>query len=234
MLNFWFWLLFPWVLPQALWLRRRLPRFTPPDGRCIGQFGETPRVTVVGIGDSIIAGAGARHTHHTLTAQWAQAWHQINDLGVTWRAHGKIGAKASKILRMLENHSTDRDTDFVLLSVGVNDLLALDPLKVWRRNLSDLLVRLHDLYPNAQIMMLGIPPLARFPALPSPLRQVMGLRGKLFDQIAAQCISRQSRCHYFRIERVPEKHDFASDGFHPSQESYRALAEWMIGSFLKN
>lgn len=70
--NFAFWLALPWVFPQAIWVRRRTPRFRGPSGELRGQFGEEPTRRVVGVGDSIVAGVGANLAIETITAQLAR------------------------------------------------------------------------------------------------------------------------------------------------------------------
>ena len=59
MRNLLFWGLFPFALPQAVYVRRTAPRFAPPDCAPSGRVGSGPPLKIVGIGDSIIAGVGA-------------------------------------------------------------------------------------------------------------------------------------------------------------------------------
>ena len=82
-----FWSTLPLLLPQALWVRRRTPRFAAPAGaeggrveargspdpsRAQGDATPIPPLRLVGLGDSIIAGVGATVAAECLTAQFAR------------------------------------------------------------------------------------------------------------------------------------------------------------------
>ena len=61
MRNLLFWGLFPLLIPQALWVRKTAPRTAPAAGPRSGTVGDGRPIRLVGVGDSIIAGVGARH-----------------------------------------------------------------------------------------------------------------------------------------------------------------------------
>ena len=223
-----FWLCLPWVIPQAWWTRSQLPRFKGPPGSLAGQFGDTPQIRILGLGDSIIAGVGAEAPNETLTAQYAKAWYERYRVAVSWRAYGRIGASTPKVNVLIEKISVEEPADIILISTGVNDILGLCRTRSWQQSLQELIDSTHQKYPSAQLIFLGIPPLHLFPALPSPLRNVFGLRAQRFDELAAQWITRQDGCHYGRILRPPPPEAFCADGFHPSADSYRELAQMLL------
>jgi lysophospholipase L1-like esterase len=226
-----FWLSLPWVIPQAWWTRSQIPRFTGPPGDLNGQFGESANMRVMGLGDSIIAGVGATTPAETLTAQYAQAWHKQHRVGVSWKAYGRIGASTPKITALTKKIIDDEPFDIILISAGVNDILGVTRTYTWLRDLDTLIDTIHQKYPTSYVIFLGIPPLHTFPALPRPLRDVLGLRAKQFDELAMQRVTRRERCHYSRIRRLPSKDAFSTDGFHPSADSYRELAEMLVTDF---
>jgi lysophospholipase L1-like esterase len=185
-------------------------------------------VRILGLGDSIIAGVGAKTPSETLTAQYARAWHERYQVGVSWKAYGRIGASTPKVKALIQKISAEDPFDIILISTGVNDILGLCRTRSWRQSLHELIDSIHQQYPSAQLIFLGIPPLHLFPALPSPLRNVFGLRAKRFDELAAQWIARQEGCYYGRILRPPPSGAFCADGFHPSADSYRELAQMLL------
>jgi lysophospholipase L1-like esterase len=67
--------------------------------------------------------------------------------------------------------------------------------------------------------------LEHFPALPRPLADVLGWRGRVFDAIAKS--EAEARGRMFRIE--PDGplglEMFAEDGFHPSETLHAAFAD---------
>lgn len=226
--NFAFWLSLPFVLPQALRTRARARRFSAPSGPQGGGFGADPGATIVGIGDSIIAGVGADTGEQTITAQFARCWSEAAQRSVAWRAVGRIGAKTLRIEQMAMQLPEDHTVIAVVVSVGVNDITGLTRTGAWLAAVERLINALQAKYPAAVVVMLGIPPLEAFPALPSPLRRVLGLRARHFDQRLREWLGQRARLRYLPIERRPLASEFAADGFHPSAASYALLAEEMV------
>ncbi|NNF16076.1 MAG: SGNH/GDSL hydrolase family protein, partial [Gammaproteobacteria bacterium] len=79
-----FWLALPFLIPQALWVRRTAPRFAGADGRADGAVGEGPPVMLYAVGDSIIAGVGATDMSRALVAQTAEFLAAGLDARVQW------------------------------------------------------------------------------------------------------------------------------------------------------
>lgn len=111
-----------------------------------------------------------------------------------------------------------------------NDLKNLHTATRFRRELAALLDAVLAAAPRAQVCLLGIPPLEHFPALPRPLADVLGWRGRAFDAIGVQAVHTRERA--FRIETAeplgPQM--FAGDGFHPSPTLHAAFAEAVMAS----
>jgi lysophospholipase L1-like esterase len=226
--NLAFWLTLPWVLPQAAWVRRRTPRFRGPPGELRGQFGKHPAQRVVGVGDSIIAGVGANSVAETITAQLAQHWHEATGTAVEWLACGKIGARSARIKPLVESLERDDRVALVLISAGVNDITGLTSTSQWLADVDALVITLRQRFPNSRLALLGIPPLDVFPALPLPLRQVLGWRAAHYDRAARCYCDSKAGLYYVPIDSRPEPDEFSSDGFHPSVASYAALAREIV------
>ena len=222
--NFVFWLSLPWLLPQALWVRRRTPRFHGPSGELRGVFGEHAQQRIVGIGDSIIAGVGASSPEDTITARLAKLWQEESGSATHWSAHGKIGARTKRIISIAESLEEDDRVTLVLISAGVNDITSLAAVGGWVSDLDALIAALQARFRNARLAILGIPPLDTFPALPRPLKQVFGWRASYFDQAARRYVEGKRGVFYVPIHTRPKPEEFSSDGFHPSAQSYALLA----------
>jgi lysophospholipase L1-like esterase len=63
-----------------------------------------------------------------------------------------------------------------------------------------------------------------FPALPSPLRQTLGLRARLFDETLANTLANHSRARHVPIALSATPDMFCADGFHPSPAAYALIA----------
>jgi lysophospholipase L1-like esterase len=222
-----FWLLFPLVLPQAIRVRKNAPRFPGAGGPKEGTTGEGPRLKLLAVGDSIIAGVGAKDLAEALVGQTAAGLADLLGCRIDWAARGSIGADSNKILHRLVPSLPEPEADVIILSVGVNDVTGLTRLSRWQRNLKDLLAALHRHSPRAIVAVAGIPPLKGFPLLPQPLRALFGLRGKTFDRAAWKMVSRYPWAVYVTLDFDPTPDKFSADGYHPSEASYRMFGQMM-------
>ncbi len=222
-----FWGLLPFILPQAIYVRKTAPRFSAAGGPNHGTAGSGKNYHLNAIGDSIIAGVGATTLKNALVGQTAEKLSHLLGCRITWDALGSIGAVSRQVIERLVPQLPEDQPDFIILSAGVNDATSLSSVAKWRQNLSRLLEALGSYAPNAIIAVAGIPPLKGFPILPQPMRALFGIRGEIFDKVARAEIARHENAIHVPLDFDPEPHMFSADGFHPSEESYQVFGEMM-------
>lgn len=225
-----FWLAFPFLVPQALYVRRTAPRFAPAGGAAAGCVGSGRQTRLLAIGDSIIAGVGASELSRALVGQTATALAESRDCCVSWRALGVSGYDSASVLNQLVPRLPAEAFEFIVVSVGVNDITGLTSVRKWRRNLSNLLGELEAHSPDAVIAIAGMPPLHRFPLLPEPLRAVFGMRGRTFDQVARNVADKSRNALHVPLDFEPDPRKFAADGYHPSEASYVEFGRHLAAS----
>jgi len=228
-----FWSAVPLLLPQALWVRRNTPRFAAPAGAERGAVMQ-PNVhaaplRLIGLGDSIIAGVGAQTADDCLTAQLARELSAQRGISVEWSNIGRIGATTTRVLRDLVKRLPATSADLLLVSTGVNDVTSLRQRGEWSREIRRLADTLAEHSPEATALFLGLPPMQAFPALPAPLRQLLGLRARLFDETLAETLAGHPRARHvaLTLEAAPDM--FCADGFHPSPAAYALIARALLG-----
>ena len=219
-----FWLLFPFVLPQGFLLRKNAPKVTGAGGDNNGTYGSGPRFSLVGVGDSIITGVGVSRLEDAFVSQTAQKLSAALTCRIDWRVCGKTGIHSGGIIKELLPQLSDSEADFILLSVGVNDITSIRGVSEWKRNLDKILRTLSTHSPRAIIAVSGIPPMGKFPLLPQPLRTLFGLRSRTFDLACRQVVSTHPSVIYVPIEFKPQPDMFSPDGYHPSKKSYREFS----------
>jgi lysophospholipase L1-like esterase len=227
MRKIFFWGLLPVVLPQAIYVRKKAPRFPAANGSTRGVFGTGKEFRLVAIGDSIIAGVGATTLSNALVGQTAEQLSYLLGCKIAWNAVGRIGADSKQVIEDLIPQLPRQSAEFMILSVGVNDATSLSRVPGWRENLVKILDALRSHSPRAIIAVAGIPPLKDFPLLPQPLRAWLGMRGEILDRTARDEIKRHENAIYMPLGFEVKPESFSADGFHPSEESYRALGEMM-------
>ena len=219
-------ILLPLAAAQGLWLRATLKPAPEAGGATSGTApgvsGTPLRLAVVG--DSTAASCGA--TRHTEGFAAALAERLAADTGrpVAWETVGRFGATARRVRHQLVPRLGD-DLDLVVLLVGANDVMAGRSPTQWRDELTAILT---DLTGRAnQIVVAGIPPFTKFPALPAALAGYLSERADALDQVSQRiCAQNPDRTAFISSPAgQPPPEFFASDRFHPSAVGYRLWAD---------
>lgn len=216
-----FWALLPLLLPQALWVKARAPRFPPAPGERSGRIetGAGPALRFLALGDSVIDGVGAETLDGAVPVQAAHAVSERLQCPVHWQVIGQSGVDAGELRARLHELQPEA-FDAILLSVGVNDVTGLHTARRYARDLSALFTALRAHSPRAVMLLAGIPPLHGFPLLPQPLRWLMGLRARRLDGVGRRSAESQGVL-FAPLDFEPEPSFFAADGYHPGPQSHR-------------
>ncbi|MFC5473207.1 SGNH/GDSL hydrolase family protein [Paraherbaspirillum soli] len=223
--------LLPWLIVQGRRTRRITPRLPEAMGPTIGQAQVTqggadePQrpLQLLTIGESPVAGVGVATHYEAITGQFAAALAVRLGRPVTWQAVGQNGATLSMALKSMLPQTPTQKVDIALIAFGVNDTTAFRSCRRYRAELLQLIQDLQARASPGLIVVSGVPPIHAFPALPQPLRYVLGLKGKALDETAERLIATLPReAKRLRVMRVPMLIDIndqtlmASDGYHPS------------------
>jgi lysophospholipase L1-like esterase len=223
------WALFPVFFSQAFALRRHALHLVPAVGPQEGRIGRGEPLHFLAIGDSIIAGVGARRVQQSTVGHVARFMSGRLSREINWRSAGMIGAGAWRVRRDVVPALPQQRYDAILLSVGVNDVLKLERSGRFRRQLLKLLRDLRVHSPEAVIGYLGLPPLDEFPKLRRPLRWIVGYRVRRFDEVARDALTRMPNVVHIPVHFSPRADMFSEDGLHPSETSQRRLAKIITG-----
>ena len=229
-----FWALLPVTAAQGLWLARRATRLPGAAGAREGVVGNGPDYYLLAIGDSIIDGVGTGHREASLPVQFAATLAHRAQRRVHWRVAGASGYGVREVLGLLDELQQGTPADLVLLSVGVNDVTGLSTTRQWRHRLEALLARIRGRWSGAEVVFAGLPPMARFPLPPQPLRFALGLRAATLDAIARDVAARHPGVTHVPTHIDPQRHDFCEDGFHPSADSCTAWASELAALQLRS
>ncbi|MFZ8200262.1 SGNH/GDSL hydrolase family protein [Alteromonas portus] len=226
-------LLFPVILLQALWVRKKTAVLPEPAGERVfasadNDFLLTNNVLVVG--DSAAAGVGATTQMGALTGLLYSKLVKHGPTRVTLQA--KTGFKSEDVLNLLHEMPAEHFSS-ALVSIGVNDVTKFVPLKRWRQNIDAISTLLSDKFGCETILFTALPPIHCFPALPQPLRALLGYRARLLNQALADCVIARANTNILCVtalhvtgtmKEVQQSGLMAEDGFHPSTKGYEIWA----------
>ena len=224
-----FWLttasLSPLLIHQGRKARRDTPRLPEAGGDPFGQHAEgEPHRRLLVIGESTAAGVGVERHNQGLASQLARLLHERTGQTIAWHTVGINGATLAELMEKVPLADLP-EADTVLLSMGVNDTTGFTPRSRFRRQLRLLREQLRD-HHTGPLYLLGVPPMHRFTALPSPLRQMMGWRARQLDAVYRNLARQQPEDFvHLRYQPVTDSSMLAEDGYHPGESGYRMMAD---------
>ena len=217
-------LLAPLLWWQGRQARRDTPRLPEASGAAAGQWGDgAPGRRIMVLGESTAAGVGVTHHVEGLASQLARRLSHQDGVTTAWFTFGMNGARLEQVIAAAATADLPR-ADTVLLSMGVNDTTGFTSLSGYRRRLLALRALLQARYPTP-LVLLSVPPMHRFTALPQPLRAMVGWRARQLDQVKKNLASAFPRAFcYIGYPAMTDPALLASDGYHPGGAGYRAVA----------
>lgn len=216
----------PVLIAQALWVRRATPRLPEPLGERSGVHGSGPLLKLLIAGDSAAAGVGVSRQSEALSGQLVRALGP--DFRVSWKLIARTGHRAKDVLAMLEQIPPEK-LDVVVTSIGVNDVTHGTSRQTWIERQEKIIRLLLSKFDSPYVILSGIPPMHRFPALPQPLRWYLGSRAKQFNHALKKSVEGCSQCTFVSIDFPLETTYMADDGFHPGTRAYSFWADHLAG-----
>jgi len=216
--------LLPLAWAQGSATRRRVPRLpsaSPPHRGEVPGLGAPIRV--LAIGESSISGVGVSCSTQSMTAVTARALARRTGRPASWRVHGFSGATARQAMKQLMPRIGREPADLVIIAFGVNDATSYRSPSAFADDLTALVTAARKRVGEAAVVIAGIAPLTSFPALPWPLRAILGWRTAALQSAADRLAARLPKLAVERFAAPPGPELFAQDGFHPNP---RAHALW--------
>jgi lysophospholipase L1-like esterase len=218
--------LLPVAWAQGRATRRRVPCLPPAKPPYEGSVpGAGSPIRVLAIGESTICGIGLSRGDETVTAVTARALARSTGRPVAWRAHGLSGATARDGLERLLPHIAPEPADLLIVAFCVNDVTAYRSPGAFANDLAAIVTAARHRVGDAAAVIGGVAPLGSFPALPWPLRSILGWRSAALRAAADRLAERVPKVVVERFSSPFEPALFASDGFHPNSQAHQLWGE---------
>lgn len=221
----------PFLYLQGKRVRRKVGILPDAQGEKNGRFGAAKEIVkLLVLGESTVAGLGAR-THETaLAGQFAKFLSGKINKSVAWTAIGKNGVTAKRALIELIPQIPDEKYDYILLGLGGNDVLKLSSPFKWRRDMTELLNVMRKKNQAAVIFVTNAPAVHLSPVLPQPIKFILGNLSAMHDKNSQGFMSKMKNvCYFHRPDKITV--GFFADGIHPSEQGYTDWSERMIEFF---
>jgi len=235
--------LLPVLYLQAKRIRARVPQLTEakePEGTCGDE--EAPQFRIVFVGESTMAGLGAKTHDEAFAGSFAREVAGRIDRRIHWSVVAKSGFSTARVTRKLVPR-TPSTPDLIVVGVGGNDAFELTSPRRFRASIARLIESLRERHAETPVFFLSMPPIREFPAFTSLMQSTLGglvellgeeLCESVKDEPAVFFDSRRNTLARWRRVYLPDAtvEDFFSDGVHPSPITYqtwaKASADWLL------
>jgi lysophospholipase L1-like esterase len=224
----------PFLYLQGQYTRRKIGRLPDAEGETVGKSGnQKEAVKLLAIGESTVAGVGAR-THETaLTGQFAKHLSLKIGKSVEWFAVGKSGIRAGETIVELVPKIPDVKFDYIMLGLGGNDVLRLSSPRKWRRDMTKLIGILKEKNPGVKIFITNAPAVRLSPVLPQPIKFLLGHLSALHERNTKEFTGEMENVFYFH-QPTEVIEGFFADGLHPSEKGYDVWSEAILNFAIDN
>jgi lysophospholipase L1-like esterase len=213
----------PLLFLQGQYTRRKIGLLPEAAGDKTGIVGEgSDRAKLFVIGESTVAGLGARSHDKALAGTFAGRLSARLGRPVQWTVVGRNGVTAKRTIAELLPQMPDEKFDYILVGLGGNDVMKLSSPRKWRRDMTRLLGLLKEKNPDATIFITNCP-MIKYSALPHPIRFLLWELSKLHDKNIKQFTADLDRVFYYHQPAHFTVDGFFADGIHPSEQGY---ADW--------
>ena len=214
------WGLGPVLWMQGMWVQRKVPRLPEPVGSRSGTSGLGPALRLLLVGDSSAAGVGVGHQDQALSGQLVAEL--ASRFCISWRVEATTGATTASLLEQLRTLDFSC-FDVAVTALGVNDVVRGVSVNQWLQEYGALRACMLG-GGVSRVIVSGLPPVSQFPALPQPLRWVLGRRAQYFDRALCESVEADPRATYVPLDFQGNMDEIAVDGFHPGAPIYRKWA----------
>ena len=225
----------PLLFLQGRYTRRKVGLLPEAAGEKTGiAGGGGSPVKLFVIGESTVAGLGARTHEQGLAGRFAQQLAVRLGKPVRWNVVGKNGVTAGRTIDELLPLMPDEEFDFVLVGLGGNDVMKLSSPRKWRRDMIRLLGIIREKNPRATVFITNCPMINYSPVIPHPIKFLLWELSKLHDANIREFTADMDRVFYYHQPTDITVEGFFADGIHPSEQGYADWSAAMMRFFDEN
>lgn len=219
----------PLLVAQALRTRARVPRLPEAAGARAGIAGSgATRLRLLIAGDSSAAGVGVPTQDHALAGQLLPRLAARCSAQIHWSLLARTGLTTAQTLELLRQAALPK-AELAIVVTGVNDVVDQVASPSAMRSREHIANLLRNGAGVQHVVFCPLPPIHQFPALPQPLRWMAGADAQRHNRALHEWVrQRQALAGDVSTLRLDEvrlnRRNMASDGFHPGEPVYRAVA----------
>jgi len=225
----------PFLFIQGQIVRWKVGVLPDAAGAKEGKYGEgNDAAKLFVIGESTVAGLGARTHELALAGQFARQLSEHIDRPVEWKVVGKNGVTARRTIDELVPQMPDEAFNYILVGLGGNDVMKLSSPIKWRHDMTKLLAILRAKNPEAVIFLSNCPMIIHSPIMPPPIKAILWNLSQMHNANIKEFTRDMERVFYYPQPVDVRLDGFFADGLHPSEQGYADWSAAMMRYFTTN
>lgn len=225
----------PFLFLQGSFTRWKVGVLPDAAGPKTGVYGEgADPATLLVLGESTVAGLGARTHEFALAGQFAKNLSRRLEKPVKWDVLGRNGVTARRTIDELVPMLEPKQYDYVLLGIGGNDVTKLSSPRKWRTDMLELIGIMRLRNPDAVIFISNCPMIVLTNAIPQPSNRLLWKLSQMHDANIREFTRDLDRVFYYPQPVDVPLEGFFADGIHPSEQGYAEWAAAMVTYFNEN
>lgn len=225
--------LVPMLLIQGQITRWKVGLLPDAEGPICGTVGNGDVETLLVLGESTVAGLGARDHERALAGRFAHYLSHKIEKRIDWHVVGRNGVTARRTIDELVPLVPKQAYDHVLLGLGGNDVMKLSSPQKWRNDMLDLIGIIRGFSPNSTIYMSNCPMIVMSPIMPEPIKSILWRLSQMHDANAREFTAKLQDVRYFPQPVDVQEEGFFADGLHPSEQGYNDWSRAMVEHFFQ-
>jgi len=213
------------LLPILKWqgkkLRKNIVELPEAKGLRSGSMGFGQKLNILIIGDSSACGVGVKSISKSLAGYLIKALSKNYEC--KWKIIAKSGLKTSDLIELIEEEPVSL-FDFIIISIGMNDITSGRSREGWVKQLNRLQILMKKKFKTTRFIFCGMPPVGKFKIIPNPLKRILALKANLFNMSLSEICNKHPNSTYLSINLTFGEEMLAADGFHPSGKFYKIWA----------
>jgi len=214
---------FPLLYWKGKKLRKQVVKLPPMSERLSLTASNASEKNLLILGESSAAGVGASSESHTFAGRLFEcAEEKCNILNL-----GKNGLRAANLLKLLDKNADALvpSYDGLVLLIGANDCFKFTPPEKFAHQIQDSIDQLRKRFNIQKVWICTIPPVNQFPAIPALLQFFLCIHRELLSAELQKISKNDPNISFEHNRDVFSRDFFASDGIHPSDIGYQAMAK---------
>lgn len=214
---------YPFVWMQAGLFYFKMKKLDDPKGERIVHIGSSEQIIrILVVGDSSALGVGCDDISQSSVGVIAEKLSE--QFSVQYQVCAFTGFTTKQIFEKVRE-VPKQSFDFIVISLGTNDILQRTKLSAWIKQITELMTHLQVSFYPQKIFINAVPPFQKLSHLPSSFRTYLSNKSQQMNQYLSQSSVGSSAYQFVDMDFDFHADYISADGFHPSALLYQLQGE---------